>query len=1305
MRALLSAIAIVLAIVFPVASNAQAARPQLLSPAESPGAKASGTWTSDTALPVRFNSRVMLALPMGAEVELTLPNAETNTYVFEQVVSHGGGISTWIARGKHRGASERAIITTSPAGTWGWMHTPYGEYRIYPGVEHDWLAQKPRHDVAPRWGGTDGPPAPPDDDAAIAPFKGIPTELSSGATSKAGPFAKVTPTPAFQADVMVIYTKDLAQKLGAGLLPMVYNLIASANQAYIDSEVALSLRLVNVTLLDLPNSAGSSDTLDSMANFCNPPTRPCTYVAQFESLTWGASSLRNQVGADFVAVVRDGPDDTGGIGFLLKNPTIYPAPANATNTAAYSVNNYCASGCEDIFAHELGHNMGNAHDRATVSRDRNGVVGGDGTFSYSYGHYDCQNGLTCNPFIPGGCPTNYAQCASLNANDFGTVMSYVRPRVMKFSNPSVLCMPSGGVAPGRPCGLANQDDNARSMNETRHNIAAYRNQAIASLPGSIQFTQTGYSGSESGGTVTFTVSRVGGSSGNVTVDYSVAGATATGGIDFAVAAGTLSWANGDTANKTVVVNLLNDQAAEGVESMIASLSNATGAAGVHIGHPASATGLILEAWPPGGAVPAGWTTPAGSSVPWAVANDTSFDADGTSLKSGAINFAVTNCTGSFGEPLPCPSIVQLSGTFPAGTISYAYRVSSYPGNGFLEFLVDGAVVHQVSGSTGNTSADTGWLLFSTEILAGSHTLQWRYRPGLSFPCKNAVPFGGTSPPYPGCTDRAWIDAVSLPVALAASTTAVASGTNPANSGQSVTFTATVNPGGFGGTVAFFDGGNPIAACQAQPMVAGTATCTTNALSVGSHSITAGYSGTTTVAASLSSAISQTILGVQTLTIAKAGGGAGTVTSNVGGISCGATCSAPYNAGTTVILTAAASGGSIFAGWSGGGCSGLGTCTVTMNANTTVTATFVTVSGSLALTVTPDPLDLGNQAVGATSAARTVTIVNTGTGTVTVSGVAVSGAPFARTHSCTTIAAGASCPVSVTFTPTALGAKAGTLTVTSNAANGPHTVNLAGTGVASASFAANVAAVVTGYYETILGRAPDAGGLTFWSAEATRVTGLGADVREVFFAMSMSFFGSAEYGLRNRTDTEFLTDMYRTFFIRDPDGPGLAFWQGELTAVGSRSALLNSFLFSSEFSTQMASIFGSTPVRPELNMTIDLFRGALGRLPDSGGFNFWLGRIRTAQCQGASAVSTEVNSLAALFFQSAEYTARNRVDRDFMGDVYNAFLRRGPGGDSTGFNFWVGQVGTQGRDFVRSQFVPSAEFQARVAQVIAAGCLP
>ncbi len=78
----------------------------------------------------------------------------------------------------------------------------------------------------------------------------------------------------------------------------------------------------------------------------------------------------------------------------------------------------------------------------------------------------------------------------------------------------------------------------------------------------------------------------------------------------------------------------------------------------------------------------------------------------------------------------------------------------------------------------------------------------------------------------------------------------------------------------------------------------------------------------------------------TLTVKKAGTGSGTVTSSPAGISCGAQCSASYEQGTKVTLTATPAAGSTFAGWSGGGCSGTGACVVTIpNADVTVTATF------------------------------------------------------------------------------------------------------------------------------------------------------------------------------------------------------------------------------------------------------------------------------------------------------------------------------------------------------------------------------
>lgn len=66
---------------------------------------------------------------------------------------------------------------------------------------------------------------------------------------------------------------------------------------------------------------------------------------------------------------------------------------------------------------------------------------------------------------------------------------------------------------------------------------------------------------------------------------------------------------------------------------------------------------------------------------------------------------------------------------------------------------------------------------------------------------------------------------------------------------------------------------------------------------------------------------------------------GTVTSNPSGINCGSTCSADYESGTSVTLTASPNSGYTFAGWLGVGCSGTGTCTVTMNEATFVTANY------------------------------------------------------------------------------------------------------------------------------------------------------------------------------------------------------------------------------------------------------------------------------------------------------------------------------------------------------------------------------
>ncbi len=69
---------------------------------------------------------------------------------------------------------------------------------------------------------------------------------------------------------------------------------------------------------------------------------------------------------------------------------------------------------------------------------------------------------------------------------------------------------------------------------------------------------------------------------------------------------------------------------------------------------------------------------------------------------------------------------------------------------------------------------------------------------------------------------------------------------------------------------------------------------------------------------------------------------GTVTSDKGGINCGAICIQDYSNGSVVTLSATAADGYSFTGWSGD-CAGLGTCLVSINANKRVTANFVKIS--------------------------------------------------------------------------------------------------------------------------------------------------------------------------------------------------------------------------------------------------------------------------------------------------------------------------------------------------------------------------
>src|SRR5712664_3813069 len=186
---------------------------------------------------------------------------------------------------------------------------------------------------------------------------------------------------------------------------------------------------------------------------------------------------------------------------------------------------------------------------------------------------------------------------------------------------------------------------------------------------------------------------------------------------------------------------------------------------------------------------------------------------------------------------------------------------------------------------------------------------------------------------------------------------------------------------------------------------------------------------------------------QTVTLSNTGNAALTITSIAASgdfvetNTCGSSVAAGANCAISVTFTPTASG------------TRTGTLSITDNASgspqtvsLTGTGTAPTTTASLSVT----SLTFASQTVGTTSAAQTVTLTNTGSATLTITSISASG-DYAETDTCgTSVAVGANCTISTTFTPTASGTRTGTLSIADNTSGSPQSVSLTGTGAAASA---------------------------------------------------------------------------------------------------------------------------------------------------------------------------------------------------------------------------------------------------------------
>lgn len=220
-------------------------------------------------------------------------------------------------------------------------------------------------------------------------------------------------------DVMVVYSTAAKNASGgsSGMASKINLAVTETNDAYSLSGVTQRLVLVHT---------------EEMIGYSEPSS-----FSQMLSDLRGTSdgdmdnvhALRNQYGADCVAMICQNGQYCG-IAYLMTNVS------HGFESSAFSVTNYsCATGYYS-FGHELGHNMGCAHDPQNA---------GSAAYSYSYGF------RTSN-------------------NQYRTVMAYSPgTRIKRFSSPSV-------TYNGWVMGDGNQD-NGRSLNSASNTIADWRDTA------------------------------------------------------------------------------------------------------------------------------------------------------------------------------------------------------------------------------------------------------------------------------------------------------------------------------------------------------------------------------------------------------------------------------------------------------------------------------------------------------------------------------------------------------------------------------------------------------------------------------------------------------------------------------------------------------------------------------------------------------------------------------------------------------------------------------------------------------------
>jgi hypothetical protein len=190
------------------------------------------------------------------------------------------------------------------------------------------------------------------------------------------------------------------------------------------------------------------------------------------------------------------------------------------------------------------------------------------------------------------------------------------------------------------------------------------------------------------------------------------------------------------------------------------------------------------------------------------------------------------------------------------------------------------------------------------------------------------------------------------------------------------------------------------------------------------------------------------------------------------------------------------------------------------------------------------------------------------------------------------------------------------------------------------------------YQTVLDRAPDAGGLQAWTAMIDHGNVPLSDVANMF-AASPEFI----QGHGNLSDQDFVNQLYENGLGRAADAAGRQYWTDTLASGASRGTAALGIAQSPEAQAKTISTAGDN----NNGEVYRIYETTLARAPDAGGGTYWASTL--------SAGGT-VAQVAQGFVQSAEFQQDygSLNTSDFVTALYQNSLHRSP--DANGLQYWT-----------------------------------